>query len=111
LASKVFLVQSEGLGRGDEKLGKILMTSFLRLLAANDDKPKTMLFWNKGVRLLCEQTEALGYLIKLQGQGVEILGCTTCMEYFGLVEKMKVGKMTTMVKAVESMLNSEMVCL
>lgn len=111
MASKVFLIQSEGLGRGDEKLGKTLMISFLRLLAASDDKPKTILFWNKGVRLLCDESEALGYLIKLQGQGVEILGCTTCMEYFGLVEKMKVGKMTTMVKAVESMMNSDMVCL
>jgi selenium metabolism protein YedF len=111
LASKVFLIQSEGLGRGDEALGKILMTTFLRVLSGSQDRPKTMAFWNTGVRLLCEDSEALGYIIKLQGQGVEILGCSTCLEYFNLQDKMKVGKPTTMVKSVQAMMESDMVCL
>jgi selenium metabolism protein YedF len=111
LAAKVFLIQSEGLGRGDETLGKTLMTTFLRVLSGSKDKPETIMFWNRGVRLLCEESEALGYIIKLQGQGVEILGCSTCLEYFKLQDKMKVGKPTTMVKSVESMMNSDMVCL
>ena len=29
---KVFLIQSEGLGRGDDKLGMLLIANFLRLL-------------------------------------------------------------------------------
>lgn len=111
MASKVFLIQSDGLGKGDEKLGKTLMTTFLRVLSGSKDRPKTILCLNSGVRLLCEESEALGYLIKLQGQGVEILGCTTCLEYFGLVEKMKVGKPTTMVRAVQVMMGYDTVCL
>jgi selenium metabolism protein YedF len=111
MASKVFLIQSEGLGRGDDALGRKLMTTFLRTLGGSKDKPKTIVFWNSGVRLLCEESEALGYIIKLQGEGVEVLGCSTCLEYFNLQDKIKVGKPTTMVKSVESMMSSEMVCL
>ena len=111
MASKVILIQSEGLGRGDDDLGKMLMANFLRLLGESVEKPKTIVFWNGGVRLLCEGSEVLGHVKKLEGQGIEILGCTTCLEYFDLVDKLKVGKPTTMVKSVQAMMDSEMVCL
>ena len=111
MASKVILIQSEGLGKGDDELGGMLMASFLRVLGESRDKPKAIVCLNAGVRLLCEGSEVLGHLKKLEGQGVEILGCTTCLEYFDLADKMLVGKPTTMVKSVQSMLDSDMVCL
>lgn len=111
MPSKVILIQSEVLGRGDEELGMLLMASFLRLLEESQDRPKTLVFWNEGVRLICEGSWALGHLKTLEGQGVEILACTTCLEYFDLVDKLKVGKPTTMLKSIQSMLNSDMVCL
>jgi hypothetical protein len=54
MSSKVFLIQSEGLGRGEDRLGGLLMANFLRLLGESKDKPGTMVFWNTGVRLVCE---------------------------------------------------------
>jgi hypothetical protein len=53
----------------------------------------------------------LDHLKRLEEQGIEILACTTCLEYFDLVDKLKIGKATTMVKSIQSMLNSDMVCL
>jgi selenium metabolism protein YedF len=111
MPSKTILIQSEGLGRGDDGLGKALMTTFLRVLADSPEKPETIVFWNRGVYLLCQDSEALGYIVKLQGQGVEILGCSTCLDYFKLTGKMKVGKPTTMVKSVQAMMTTDMVCL
>jgi selenium metabolism protein YedF len=111
MPSKVILIQSEGLGRGDDALGGMLMANFLRVLGGSRDKPKTIVFWNSGVRLLCEGSEVIEHLKKLEGQGIEILACTTCLEYFDLVDKLQVGKPTTMVKSVQSMLDSDMVCL
>lgn len=111
MSNKVFLIQSEGLGRGDDELGKLLMANFLRLLGESKDKPATLVFWNAGVRLACEGSPVLEHLKRLQEQGVEVLACTTCLEYFDLVDKIKVGKPTTMVKSIESMMSSEMVCL
>ena len=111
MTSKVILIQSEGLGRGDKALGGMLMANFLRVLGESQDKPKTIVFWNSGVRLLCEGSEVIEHLKKLEGQGIEILGCTTCLEYYDLANKLTVGKPTTMVRSVQSMLDSDMVCL
>jgi selenium metabolism protein YedF len=111
MSSKVILIQSEGLGKGDDKLGMLLMANFLRLLGESQDKPSALVFWNTGVRLVCEGSRVLEHIKKLDGQGVEILACTTCLEYFDLVDKLKVGKPTTMIKSIQSMFNSEMVCL
>ncbi len=111
MPSKVFLIQSEGLGRGDDSLGKLLMANFLRLLGESAAKPKALVFWNGGVRLVCEGSEVLEHLKKLAAQGVEISACTTCLEYFDLAEKLKVGKPTTMLKSIQAMMSSDTICL
>jgi selenium metabolism protein YedF len=108
---KTFLIQSEGLGRGDEQLGSMLMANFLRLLGENQDKPSSMIFWNAGVRLLCQGSQVLEHLKRLEEQGVEVLACTTCLEHFELTDKLAVGKPTNMMKSIQSMLGSDIVSL
>jgi len=111
LKQKVFLIQSEGLGRGDEQLGSMLMSNFLRLLGENEDKPGGMIFWNTGVRLLCDGSPVLNRLKLLEEQGVELLACATCLEHFELTDKLAAGKPTNMMKSIQSMLCSDIVCL
>jgi selenium metabolism protein YedF len=111
LAHKIFLIQSEGLGRGDEQLGTLLMANFLRLLGESEDKPDSLIFWNGGVHLLCQGSEVLEHLKRLEGQGVELLACTTCLEYLELTDKLAVGKPTSMMKSIQSMLSSDIVSL
>jgi selenium metabolism protein YedF len=108
---KVFLVQSEGLGRGNEQLGSILMANFLRLLGESQERPSNMIFWNTGVRLMCQGSKLLELLKRLEKQGVELLACTTCLEYFELTDKLAVGKPTNMMKTIQSMLDSDIVSL
>jgi selenium metabolism protein YedF len=111
MSNKIFLIQGEGLGRGDEQLGSLLMSNFLRLLGESEDKPGSMVFWNAGVRLLCEGSPVLNRLKQLEEQGVELLACTTCLEYFELTDKLAVGKPTNMMKSIQIMLSSDVVCL
>jgi selenium metabolism protein YedF len=111
MSSKVFLIQSEGLGRGDDALGGMLMANFLRLLGESQEKPEKLVFWNNGVRLVCEGSVVLEHLKKLERQGVTILACGTCLDYFELKNRVKVGQPTTMVDSIRSMMVSEMVCL
>jgi selenium metabolism protein YedF len=111
MTKKIFLIQSEGLGRGEDQLGSLLMANFLRLLGANEEKPETIIFWNTGVRLVCESSSVLEHLKKLEEQGVTLLACTTCLEYFGLEDKIVVGKATTMVKSIQSMFNGDLITL
>ena len=108
---KVFLVQSEGLGSGDKRLGSMLMANFLRLLGESEDKPSSLVFLNTGVRLVCEGSQVLDHLKQLEKQGVEILACMTCLEYFDLTDKLVVGKATTMFKSIQSMLDCDVVSL
>jgi selenium metabolism protein YedF len=111
MPSKTILIQSDVLGRGNDELGQLLMANFLRLLGESKDKPAALLFWNTGVRLVCEGSWALAHLKRLEDQGVEILACTTCLEYLELADKLAAGKPTNMLKSIQSMLASDMVCL
>jgi len=111
MAKKIFLIQSESLGRGEDQLGGLLTANFLRLLGENNEKPESIIFWNTGVRLVCEGSKVLGHLRRLEFQGVTILACTSCLEYFDLVDKVAVGKPTTMVKSIEAMFGGNVVPL
>ena len=111
MKSKHILIQSEGLGTGDEQLGKLLIANFLRLLGEKEDKPKAITFWNAGVKLVCEGSQVLEHIKKLENSGVDILACTTCLEYFDLGDKLCVGKPTTMAKSIEAMFGGEFIAL
>ena len=111
MKGKMILIQSEGLGRGDDRLGALLMANFLRLLAESQEKPGSLVFWNTGVRLVCEGSLVRAHLERLEQQGIEVLACTTCLEYYGLTGKVAVGKPTTMVKSIQSMLDGDVITL
>jgi selenium metabolism protein YedF len=111
MSPKTILVQSDVLGRGNDELGELIMSNFLRLLVESPDKPASLVFWNTGVKLVAEGSWALVHLKKLEEQGVAILACATCLDFFELKDKMKVGKPTNMVKSIDAMLHTDMVCL
>jgi selenium metabolism protein YedF len=111
MAGKTILIKSEAIGQGSDELGQILMSKFLGTLDESKDKPARLVFWNTGVKLVAEGSWALAHLKKLEQQGVEILACGTCLDFFELTKKQKVGKVTSMVNSVDFMLNSDTVCL
>jgi selenium metabolism protein YedF len=111
MQTKSIVIQSVGLGGGDDTLGSMLMANFLRLLAESKEKPKALIFWNTGVMLVCEGSPVLEHVKKLEETGIEILVCTTCLEYFDLMEKLAVGKLTTMMKSIDAMFEGEFITL
>jgi selenium metabolism protein YedF len=111
MPSKIFLIQSEGIGRGEERLGSMLMANFLRLLGESIDKPDSLIFMNTGVRLVCRGSQVLDQLKRLEEQGVKILACTTCLEYFELTDKIAVGQPTTMAASIKAMFGLDVVSL
>jgi selenium metabolism protein YedF len=108
---KVILIQSETIGRGDNTVGTLLMANFLRLLGNNDKKPEKLILLNTGVRLVCEGSMVLEHMKELENKGMEILACTTCLEYFDLKDKQLASKPTTMAKPIEAMMNHDVVSL
>ena len=95
------VISSEAMGQGDDRLGKILMKSFLFALTQQDILPETVLLYNGGAFLSCEGSESLEDLKKLEELGVEILTCGTCLDFYGLKEKLAVGGIYNMYEIVE----------
>ena len=98
----VFLITSDVLGQ-EKELGEILMKSFLSTLEKSERKPRRMLFLNTAVFLTTEGSEVQESLVALEEAGVEIMSCGTCLDYFNLKDKLKVGKAGTMAATVESL--------
>ncbi|HSB79895.1 MAG TPA: sulfurtransferase-like selenium metabolism protein YedF [Candidatus Methylomirabilis sp.] len=93
---RVLLLGSEGMGRGDDSLGLTILGNFLKTLVGNPLRPEKIVCWNAGVKLLTRDSPVLGMLQDLEGVGVEILACKTCVEHFGLQGKLQAGEISTM---------------
>jgi selenium metabolism protein YedF len=95
------------LGIGDEALGAILMRSFLKTLLDLKPIPSKLIFINSGVRLTTEGSEVLETLKTLFEKGVEILSCGTCLDFYGLKAKLKVGVVSNMYDIAQSLLDAD----
>ena len=92
----VVVVASDRMGEGNDELGKVLIKGFIFAVTQLDTLPKAMLFYNGGATLTTEGSDSLEDLKSLEAQGVEILTCGTCLDYYGLKDKLAVGSVTNM---------------
>lgn len=99
----VAAIGSAVMGIGNDELGAALMKSFLYALSRQDELPGTVLFYNGGAHLTCEGSASLEDLKTMEAQGVEILTCGTCLDFYGLKEKLAVGGVTNMYSIVEKL--------
>lgn len=99
----VVVVSSDRMGSGNDELGKVLIKGFIFAVTQLDTLPKTMLFYNGGATLTTEDSDSLEDLKSLEAQGVEIMTCGTCLDYYGLKDKLEVGTVTNMYSIVETM--------
>jgi selenium metabolism protein YedF len=103
----VVYINSHLLGGGDEALGSILMKTFLKTLLDLQTKPTRLILINSGVRLASEGSEVLETLRSLSEKGVEILSCGTCLDFYGLKEKLGVGVVSNMYDIAQSLLEAD----
>ena len=96
----VVAIASERMGHGNDELGKVLMKGFIFALSQLDELPSTILFYNGG-------SPSLDDLKNMEAQGVEILTCGTCLDYYNLKDKLAVGSVTNMYTIVEKLANAD----
>lgn len=99
----VAVLSSDQMGSGNEELGRILMKGFVYALSKLENLPETVLLYNGGARLPVEGSQSLEDLQSLEAQGVEILTCGTCLNYYDLTDKLKVGGITNMYEITEKL--------
>jgi selenium metabolism protein YedF len=102
-ARTTVLITAETLGKGDDELGGKLMFNFLGTLPELGAKLWRIVLVNGGVKLACEGHPCLEKLEALAASGVSVLVCGTCLGFFGLMEKKKVGETTNMLDVVTSL--------
>ena len=100
------VLSANTMGTGDAKLGTSLMKAFVFALTKQDQLPDTILCYNTGAYLTCEGADTLEDLKLLESEGVTILTCGTCLDFYGLKEKLAVGGVTNMYDIVERMENA-----
>ena len=92
-AKKIVIVfKTQGMGITDEqplkdKLGK----TFLTLVSQMEPLPGSICFYTDGVKLACEGSTVLDELRILEEKGVRLILCQTCLNYFGLADKVRAG--------------------
>lgn len=97
----VVAIGSATMGSGDDALGKILMKGFIYALSQQEKLPKTILFYNGGASIPIEGNVSVEDLKTMEAMGVEILTCGTCLDFYGLKDKLAVGGVTNMYSIVE----------
>lgn len=105
--SFIVLIDSNLMGNGDEKLGAVLMKSFIYTLATLEEMPTKIVLYNSGVKLAAKGSEVLADLKRLQNGGAEIFVSSTSLEYYGLKDKLATGKPAGMEDIVQIQLKAE----
>lgn len=105
----VVVISSSKMGEGNDELGAVLIKGFIYALTQQEELPATILFYNGGAKLTCEDAPTLEDLKSLEAQGVEILTCGTCLNYYGLTEKLRVGNVTNMYVIAEKMTQASLI--
>ena len=103
LGKTLVFITADTLGSGDDELGGKLMLNFLLTLPELGSGLWRIILVNGAVKLAAEGHPCLEKLEALEASGVSILVCGTCLGFFGLMEKKRVGETTNMLDVVTSL--------
>lgn len=101
------VISTDKMGLGDDTLGATLMKSYLYALSESENLPSDLIFLNAGVKLAIQGSDCLDSIKKISEKGVNILSCGTCLDFYGLKEKLAIGEITNMYTIVEKMNSSD----
>jgi selenium metabolism protein YedF len=87
----VLLINKNGMGSADTTLQYKLLDTYLKLLLENNSLPTAICFYTEGVKLVVESSPILESLAQIEQKGVRLIVCTTCLNYFGVYDKLRVG--------------------
>jgi intracellular sulfur oxidation DsrE/DsrF family protein len=98
----VIQITNNGMGKGDPALQHKLIVKYLELIQVNESLPNAVTFYTDGVKLVVEGSPALTQLRGLESKGVRLIVCSTCLEHYGLTDKVKVGIVGGMTDIIEA---------
>jgi selenium metabolism protein YedF len=107
--NKVLYISRDTMGAGDAALGKNLLRMFLYSVDQREELPQTILMLNSGIRMATEDSQSIETLKALHEKGVEILVCGTCLDFYGMLDRLQVGSVCTMYDITERLFHADIV--
>jgi selenium metabolism protein YedF len=104
-----FFLGADAVGRGNDDLGRLLARLMLQTLSEAETPPARVVLMNTGVRLACEGSPAIEALRALEARGTTVLACGTCLDFLGLLDQVRVGKVSNMYDILEALAEAERV--
>lgn len=105
--SYLVFLGKDTMGEGDFTLGRNLVRMFLYTLEKGEALPTTIVLMNSGIKLAVEDDQCITTLEALVGKGVQVLVCGTCLDYYGLLDELKVGTVGNMYDITQSFLKAK----
>lgn len=103
----IYVIASDSMGRGSDELGWALLQTYIQTIKDVSPLPEKIIFYNSGVKLVTAASGALEALKQLQAQGVEILACGTCLDFFKLKSAIQVGQISNMHEIMSAMAGAD----
>lgn len=101
MKNKVILLNTDSWGNGDEELGQTLLETFFTLLKQEKDPPAAIFCIHRGVLNLTESSVVSLHLKEIEDKGVPVLACKTCVDYYGVTDKLYAGEISSMKRFLE----------
>jgi selenium metabolism protein YedF len=105
----IVMIAQDGMGHADQALRHILLRTYLQLLDESNMLPSTICFYADGVKMVVEDSPVLEPLKSLEEKGVQLIICSTCLNYFNLMEEVSVGIVGSMTDIIEAQWRAEKV--
>lgn len=99
----VVFMSKDRIGEGSDELGEALAGAMLNTLNSMESLPDKILFMNSGINLVVKGSLFIEPLKELKEKGVELVVCGTCLDYFGKMDDLEVGRVSNMLDILESM--------
>lgn len=90
-SNTLIMVTRDGMGQSEPELARKLLRTWLTLVHENGMMPGAICFYTHGVRLVAEGSPVLDLLQAFEAAGVRLIVCSTCLDFYDLKDKVRVG--------------------
>jgi sulfur relay (sulfurtransferase) complex TusBCD TusD component (DsrE family) len=98
----IILVTNNGMGTADPALQHKLAAKYFELLMQNTNLPAAICFYTEGVKLTVTGSPVLEQLKALEANGVRLIICSTCLDFYGINDQIQVGIVGGMTDVIEA---------
>jgi tRNA 2-thiouridine synthesizing protein A len=104
--SLAYLFDADFIGSNRE-LGKVLVNGFLNAIEVLPERTSTIVLISTGVKLATSGSYVLETLSKLCDSGFTLLICGTCLDFFNIRDKVRVGTVSNALTIMETLTNAD----